>query len=312
MEGVQRYTNKFDLQPYFKGTSKVLGINSQTVQNITEEVVMRTKLTKHAVKFRGYKRLGYIPFKGQTVTLAGSQFIYKHGKQTKYIKIWKHRELPEGSQIRSGSITQDSLGKWFLNLVLKVPKQIQCPKPIQAVGIDLGLKTTATLSSGEGFSTRRLKELEHKLASAQRANKKRLAKSIHKKIANRRKDDLHKFTHKLASKTQLIVVGDVSSQWMTKTRMAKSAADNSWGVLKRMLEYKANRHDSVFKIVNEAYTTKTCSTCGWLDSSNQIFKKGPVGLSVRNWKCPSCGSDHDRDHNAAINILKIGLGKETL
>jgi IS605 OrfB family transposase len=145
---------------------------------------------------------------------------------------------------------------------------------------------------------------EDALAMAQRARKKKRVKAIHAKIANTRKDWTHKTTTAIVHRATLIVVGNVSSTKLVKTRMAKSVLDAGWGQLRTCLEYKANRLGVVYREVNESYSSVTCSDCG--------TRCGPSGLSalgVRVWCCVACGSVHQRDRNAAHNILR--LGRET-
>lgn len=172
-----------------------------------------------------------------------------------------------------------------------------------SVGVDLGLKTCATASDGRKIEGRFFRALEVKLGVAQRAGKRRRAKSIHAKIANRRKDLLHKFSRDLVKANAAIFVGDVSSAKLVKTKMAKSTLDAGWSMLKTMLEYKCRQAGVVFEEVSEAYTTQTCSCCGALPHSSP---KGRAGLGIREWTCNICGAVHDRDVNAAKNILALG------
>ncbi|HKM27168.1 MAG TPA: transposase, partial [Thiopseudomonas sp.] len=125
--------------------------------------------------------------------------------------------------------------------------------------------------------------------------------------ANRRKDALHKFSRTLVNRCGEIYVGNVSSLKLVKTKMAKSVLDAGWGQLKTMLKYKCDHAGIVFKEVNEAYTTQTCSNCGALPDSRP---KGIAGLGIRGWTCCACGVTHDdRDVNAAKNILAVGHGR---
>ena len=99
-------------------------------------------------------------------------------------------------------------------------------------------------------------------------------------------------------------MGDVSSQKLVKTKMAKSTLDAGWSMLKTMLEYKSQQAGVVFEVVNESYTTQTCSCCGNIPASSP---KGRAGLRIREWTCSDCGAAHNRDTNAARNILAAGL-----
>jgi IS605 OrfB family transposase len=114
---------------------------------------------------------------------------------------------------------------------------------------------------------------------------------------------LHKFSSNLVKNHAAIFVGDVASAKLVKTKMAKSTLDAGWSSLKTMLEYKSHQAGIVFEEVNEAFTTQTCSCCG---SNPASSPKGRTGLGIREWTCSDCGSVHDRDVNAARNILALG------
>ena len=169
--------------------------------------------------------------------------------------------------------------------------------------MDLGVKTAVTTSDGQKLEGHWYRDQEEALARAQRAKKKDRVRAIHAKIANQRKDALHKFSHAMVSQYGAIFVGNISSQWMLKTSSAKGTLDASWSRLKIMLEYKSQQAGVIFEVVNEAYTTQTCSCCGNIPSSSP---KGRAGLRVREWTCSTCGAHHDRDVNAAVNILAAG------
>ena len=141
------------------------------------------------------------------------------------------------------------------------------------------------------------------LGKAQRANKKQRVKAIHAKIKHRRKDRIHKFTTALVNSHAAIIVGDVSSEKLARTRMAKSVLDAGWGMLKTQLAYKAIAQSVVFEVVNESNSTQTCSCCGVIPDSSP---KGRAGLGIREWVCSECGAEHSRDVNAARNILAAG------
>ena len=172
------------------------------------------------------------------------------------------------------------------------------------MGIDLGLKTAATCSDGTKLERRRITdEFAQPLASAQRANKTKLIKTIHARIKNKRRDALHKFSTAMVDNYGAIFIGDVSSSKLARTRMAKSVLDTGWHMLKTQLEYKANARSVVYQEVNEKNTTQTCSSCGVISASSP---KGRAGLGIREWTCCECGATHDRDINAARNILRLG------
>ncbi|MGO9946729.1 MAG: RNA-guided endonuclease InsQ/TnpB family protein [Steroidobacteraceae bacterium] len=139
------------------------------------------------------------------------------------------------------------------------------------------------------------------MANAQRRGHKRQAKRLNRAAARRRNDALHKFSRMIINRYQFVFVGDVSSTKLARTRMAKSVLDAGWSMLKTQLLYKGQQAGRCVEIVNEKYTTRTCSSCGALT--------GPTGLDmldVRTWMCSACGDTHDRDVNAARNIRYAG------
>jgi putative transposase len=177
-------------------------------------------------------------------------------------------------------------------------------QPVRGVGIDLGLKDFITLSTGEKVEAQRIyRDAEQALAMAQRAGKKRRVSAIQSQIANRRNDFQHKLSHRLVHEFDYIAVGNVNAAGLAKTNLAKSVLDAGWSSFRCKLAYKAVKHGAWFEEVNESFTTQTCSSCGTLPDSRP---KGIAGLGIREWQCSHCGCVHDRDTNAALNILRRG------
>ena len=215
------------------------------------------------------------------------------------------RNIPKTAKIGAGSFNQDSKGRWYLNVCIEITTATHALP--NRVGIDLGLKDLTTLSDGRKIETPRFyRKSEATLATTQRARKTKRARTIHAKIANRRKDFMHKLSNQLTKEYGLIVIGDVSSSKLAQTRMAKSVLDAGWSDLKTKLSYKSIRNGGSCLEVSERMTTQTCSECGALPASRP---RGIAGLRIREWTC-ECGTSHDRDVNAARNILRLGL--ETL
>lgn len=296
------FLSAYDLHPFTKGAGKELGLHSQTLQCVAGEYVIRRKQFKKSKlnwrKSGGPKRsLGWIPVNTSAAKWRNGQ-VFFNGK---YYGVWDSFGL-SGYKFRSASFNEDSRGRWYFNVVVDVAQEISTGK--KSVGIDLGCKETATDSNGDTVRGREYRKLESALGIAQRAKNKPRVKAIHAKIKNRRQDSLHKYSRKLVNENAAIFVGNVSSQKLVKTKMAKSVLDAGWSTLKTMLEYKSAFAGVVFEEVNEAYTTQTCSSCG----SRQNSPKGRTGLRIREWKC-ECGIAHDRDLNAAKNILAIGLDR---
>ena len=300
----RKYTTKKDINPLVKGSSKLLNINSQTVQATAYECLLRTKKAKKHLRFRtGKKNLGWIPFNGQTVKFHGSYIDYNGFR----FRLWEHRKLPKAAVLKTGSFSEDARGRWYVNLTFEAPDENTEKSPQgTSVGIDPGVKTVLTTSDGEKFERDNLtKKYAGKLAQTQRRGKKKQAKTIHAKIRNSRKDFNHKVSLNLAQRYQTIFFGDAGSKNLAKTRMAKGVTDSSWYEIKTFLRYKTMRRGGRMLEISERNSTITCSSC--------LEKTGPSGLSdlgVREWTCCACGQQHDRDTNAAKNILR--LGHETL
>jgi len=296
----KRWPNNYAFHALSSGCSKELGLHSQTIQAVCDEYATRRKQhKKRLLRFRGKKSLGWIPFKGKAIKVQGDGFRY----QGQCYRVWLSRKL-DGT-IKAGSFSQDARGRWYVNLQCEVT----APVPVtsgKAVGIDLGLRTLATMH--DGVKSRKIarerfyKDLEPALADAQRRRDKKRVQRIHAKIANRRKDYLHKVSTEIANEYQYIFIGDVSSSKLVKTKMAKSVLDAGWGMLKTFVETKAIARGSLYRLTNEAYTTVTCNAC--------LERTGPTGfagLSAERWQCSSCNAIHERDDNSALLIRHRGL-----
>lgn len=291
-----RWLSAYDLQRLAKGAGKDLGILRESIDMVLAQFVSKRVAAKRVrLSWRSRKRsLGWIPFKRNCFDITGD--IVRYGKHR--FRIWKSREVV--GAYKTGSFSQDARGRWYVNITCEVPAETIL-KTGKVVGIDLGLKTTATMSDGSSFHQAPFKQYAERLAIAQRAGHKKRARAIHAKVANIRKDFLHKETTKLVHAYDGIYVGNVNAAKLKKTRMAKSVSDQSWSMLRSMLAYKAIRLGVDYREVDENFSTVTCSTC--------LQRTGPSGLSaigVREWLCP-CGASHDRDVNAARNILRVAI-----
>ncbi len=294
----RKWLSGFDLNKLTTGSSKELGIHSGSINAVCEQYAKsRSQKKRPYLRYRGKKHLGWVPLKGRDLreTPAGFHF---NGRE---FKVFKSRALPAGATIKDGTnFSRDSRGNWFLNVCVDVPAAPA--RPIQSgIGIDLGLKDFAALSNGERVAAPGLyRGAEDALALAQRANKKRRVKAIQAQTANRRSDFLHKLSTRIVREFDLIAVGDVSAAGLARTNMAKSVLDAGWASFRSQLAYKAVKHGASFEEVNESFTTQTCSDCGAQPDSRP---RGIAGLGIRRWVCSECGSSHDRDVNAAKNIL---------
>ncbi len=300
----RKWPSHFDLQKLTKGTSKELGINAQTVGSVCEQYAKSRDKAKHSLRFRasgGSRRaLGWIPFQRQSRQIAGNTIIYL-GKTFRWFGN-SRRPLPASA--KGGAFIEDAQGKWWVCFHVDLPSDL--PTGNGKIGIDLGLKSLAATSDGEIVENLRYtRTWAQRLAKAQRAKNKRRIKAIHAKIANSRRDHLHKVSCRLARENTLIAIGNVSSSKLAKTRMAKSVLDAGWASFKTMLSYKASRHSASFLEVDEKFTTQTCCGCGSIAGP-----KGYAGLNERQWICGGCGACHDRDVNSAVNILRLGLSAQ--
>lgn len=282
------------------GSSTLLGLHANSIQQTCAQFVESRNKIKRCPRFRsssGSKRaLGWVPFKSfRDFKLSDSSVIFM---KVSY-PLWMHR--PVEGKILCGSFNEDAQGHWWMNVVCEV-ETATTPKGTEEIGVDLGLKDTATLSTGEKLENpRHYRREELKLAMAQRHGHKKRARAIHAKIRNRRKYDLHVASKMLVDRCSSLFIGNVNSSALAQTSMAKSVNDIGWSMFRTMLQYKAIRQGVKFAIVNEAFSTQTCSVC-----KTRSGPKGLEGLGVREWDCSECGSHHDRDVNAARNILLTG------
>ena len=229
----------------------------------------------------------------------------------KWVKSKVHRKFT--GKIKSATISQNPSGKYFISILVDT-ENIQMSKNNNKVGIDLGLKEFAITSDGELISNpkylrkseKRLIKLQKDLSRKQKGSKNRnkcrlkVAK-LHEKIGNQRKDFLHKLSTRLVNDNQVIVLEDLKVKNMIKNKyLSKSISDVSWSEFVRQLEYKSEWYGrTVIKIDTWYPSSQICSNCG--------HKDGKKELSIREWICPICGTHHDRDINASINILNEGL-----
>jgi putative transposase len=297
------WLSAYALQRLTSGSNNFLDLHSHTIKRVCS-VYYESRRRKPSpwLRWRGRKSLGWVPFNTGHVAFDGETFKFR-GVRYEAMHL---RALKAGVKIGAGSFNADGKGRWYLNVTTEVA--VAGHAPATRVGMDLGLKDLATLSDGRKIEMPRFyRKSEAVLATAQRAKKTKRARAIHAKIANRRKDFMHKASAELTKEYGLIVIGDVSPSKMARTRMAKSVLDAGWADLKAKLSYKSIRNGGSCLEVSEHLTTQTCSLCGTVPLERP---RGIAGLGIREWTCGDCGETHDRDVNAARNILRLGL--ETL
>ena len=241
------------------------------------------------------------------------QHMLTLAKMTTPLHIHWSRPLPDGATPTTVTVSRDTAGRYFVSILLE-EEIAPLPGSTRHVGIDLGLHDIVALDTGEKVGNPRyLQADEQRLAKAQRrlAKKKLGSKNrdkarrkvarVHARIADRRRDFTHKLSTRLIRENQTICIESLRVKAMAKhPTLAKAIHDVGWGEFVRMLEYKATWYGRILVKINRWYpSSKRCHACGYLPDS--------LSLDICRWTCPACGIVHDRDVNAAKNILAVGL-----
>ncbi len=268
--------------------------------------VRHPKFKKRSAKQSARFRIGGFKLNGEQICLS------KIGQ----LKVVWSRPLP--SCPSSVTVIKDAANRYFLSFVVVVNQQL-LPESPNSVGIDLGIQTFAVLSSGEKIDApkplkhriKRLRKLNRNLSRKTKgSNRYEKARSrialLYAKIKDTRKDFLHKLSTRIINENQVVVLEDLNvSGMLINRKLSKAISDLGWRQFRTFLEGKAEKFGRDFRVISRwEPTTQKCSCCG--------FKGGKLDLSVREWTCLNCESVHDRDENAAINILVAGGHSETL
>ncbi|GAA4608275.1 RNA-guided endonuclease TnpB family protein [Actinoallomurus liliacearum] len=270
------------------------------------------------------KRARYPRFKAKkksrkSAEYTTSGFRFREGalalaKMAEPLNIVWSRPLPEGARPSTVTVSQDAAGRWFVSLLCEDPGIQPLPANGNAVGVDAGLEHLLTLSTGEKITNprherrdrRRLARAQRELSrkakgdGANRAKARRRVARIHARITDRRRDGLHKLTTRLVRENQVVVIEDLTVKNMLKNHaLARAISDAAWSEFRSMLEYKAKWYGREVIVVDRWFpSSKLCSACGTVADT--------MPLNVRTWTC-GCGTTHDRDVNAAKNLLAAGL-----
>jgi putative transposase len=319
-ESVRLYDQQATL-PALKATRPTLAnVHSQVLQNVAVRIDLafhtflrrvRTGEKTGYPRFRGHGRYDSITFPQVPVGCrldAGEKRLRIAGVGR--VKIILHRP-PEGTP-KTATISRSSTGKWYVCFSCECAEPAPLPETGQQVGIDVGLKTFATLSTGQEIANPHFfRREEHALAMAQRrlsreengtperARRRKVVARVHERIAWRRGDFTHQRSRRIVNQFDLIAVEDLSVNRMVHHHcLAKSIHDVAWSQFASLLSYKAVWAGRKFVAVNPAYTSQDCSTCG--------HRKTDLTRADRTYTCACCGLVLDRDLNASLNIARVG------
>ncbi|TQJ37723.1 RNA-guided endonuclease InsQ/TnpB family protein [Streptomyces sp. SLBN-115] len=268
------------------------------------------------------KRAKYPRFKAKKKSRASAEytrsgFKWRDGrltlaKMSGHLDIRWSRPLPAGAEPTTVTVSRDSAGRWFVSLLCD-DRIAPAPATANAVGIDAGITSLVTLSTGEKVANpkherrdrarlaKAQRELSRKAKGSVNREKARLrVAKVHARIADRRRDFLHKLTSRIVHENQVVVIEDLTVRNLLKNgKLARAISDASWTELRSMLEYKCAWYGRELVVVDRWFpSSKLCATCG--------TSRAKLPLNVREWTC-DCGATHDRDVNAAENILAAGL-----
>lgn len=247
----------------------------------------------------------------------GSLYLAKMNAPLRFVWSWQDTD-PAAMNPTSVTMARDPAGRWFVTFQVDAPDFAPHPSVDQSVGVDLGLTHFAVLSTGEKVPhprnwerhERQLKRWQRKLAKCQRGSANRVKRAVkvaraHAGVADARRDFLHKFSTRLVRENDVIAVEDLNVRGMVHNRrLARAISCSGWAEFRSMLEYKAQRYGRTVITMDRWYpSSKTCSACGHVVAE--------LSLSTRTWQCPQCGARHNRDVNAAKNILAAGLAVGT-
>ena len=271
-------------------------------------------------------RLGRMKFKKkqgrQSYRLPNQKFKLDQNSSTirlekiGYIPVVIDRDIPEDTDYRSVTVSKTPTGKFFISILVKINIDL-LPMTGNSVGIDLGLKDLFIFSNGDVVSNPRWyrksqaklskeqKHLSRKQKGSKRYEKQRLKVArVHEKISNQRKHFTHNISTALVREFDVIACEDLNVAGMKKGNLSKSVSDAGWSAFVRQLEYKARWYGKSFVRIDRFYpSSQICSSCG--------HKDGKKALDVREWACSNCGVEHDRDLNAAANVLLKGYSDLT-
>lgn len=231
------------------------------------------------------------------------------------VKLKQHRLIPSDYKLKSVTVSQTPSGKYYASVLFEYENQVQERTPRTFIGLDFSMHELYKDSNGNEpqypryyrQAEKKLKREQRKLSLMQKGSKNRNKQRIkvakmHEKVANQRKDFLHKQSRQIANTYDCVCVEDLNMKAMAQTlNFGKSVSDNGWGMFTTFLQYKlADMGKRLVKVDKFFASSQICSCCGYKNTETK-------NLSIRAWDCPECGNHHDRDVNAAINIRNEGM-----
>lgn len=231
------------------------------------------------------------------------------------VKLKQHRNIPSNYTLRSVTVSQTPSGKYYASILFEYENQVQKQGMYDFLGLDFSMHELYKDSNGNEpaypryyrQAEKRLKREQRKLSKMQKGSKNRDKQRIkvaklHEKVANQRKDFLHKQSRQITNAYDCVCVEDLDMKAMSQSlNFGKSVSDNGWGMFVTFLKYKLEEQGKKLVKVDKFFaSSQTCSICGYVNKETK-------NLSIRAWDCPECGTHHDRDLNAAINIRNEGM-----
>jgi putative transposase len=290
-------------------------VHSQVLQNVAVRIDLAFKAFFRRVK--AGENPGYPRFRGSnrydsfTFPQSGFRIVSDRVQLSKIGEVKTVLHRPTEGDIKTCTLKRSSTGKWYVMFSCEC-EATPLPKNPLTVGIDVGLNSFATLSTGYPTENpkffrqeeRSLAKAQRKLSKAEKSTpewekQRKVVARVHERIAWKRLDFTHQLSSKIVGEFGVIAVEDLHVNRMLHNHcLAKSISDAAWSGFFQLLTYKAAYAGRQYIAVNPAYTSQTCSSCG---------HRQKMPLSERVFKCPCCGVELDRDHNAALNILALGL-----
>lgn len=328
---VENFLSSKDHKKVFK-TPKQFKQELDWMQEISSAAIQQKEIDFKGFKSQFFnktrkKRLGKPSFKSknkkQSYRLPNQKFDLDQElskirlEKIGWIKVVLDRMIPKDAKFLNVTISRDLVGDYFVSVLVEQEIQ-QLPKTLNKVGIDLGLKYFAVLSTGEKIEApncfrenqSEIKRISRHLSrkkkgSNSRFRAKRKLERLHRKTARQRSHFLHNLSSYVVNHFDLIAIEDLNVGGMIKNHcLSKSIQDASWSEFRRQLEYKSKWYGKDLRVIGRFVpSSKTCSVCGY------YYKD--LSLDIREWTCPCCGTRHDRDLNASQGILKTAVGVDT-